>query len=145
VLRFSAEIVRTTFRMLRKCGRAECECVVYWIGPAGEDVADGLEHPIHKRSPFGYEVDDTWLTELWKRLAVSQRSIKVQIHTHPGQAFHSPTDDKWPIVAQAGFLSMVIPDFATGEPCLDRAWIGILQGDGTWRRLLSPADALVLE
>jgi hypothetical protein len=119
--------------------------VVYWLGPAGQDVVDALEHPIHKRSPFGYEVDHNWLTEFWKRLATFQRSVKVQIHTHPGQAFHSPTDDNWPIVAQAGFLSMVIPDFATGESSLDTAWIGILRGDGTWRRLPSPAGAFVLE
>lgn len=100
---------------------------------------------IRKGSPFGYEIDRNWLTELWKRLAASQRSIKVQIHTHPGQAFHSSTDDKWPIVAQAGFMSIVIPDFATGEPNLDLSWIGSLQENGTWRRLHSPADALILK
>jgi len=119
--------------------------VVYWLGPAAEDVVDDLEHPIHRRSPFGYDVDDNWLTELWKRLGASRRSVKVQIHTHPGKAFHSPTDDKWPIVAQVGFLSLVIPDFATGEPSLNQAWIGSLQEDGTWRHLLSPENAFIFE
>jgi hypothetical protein len=130
--------------MLRQCGRGECECVVYWTGPAGNDVVDGLEHPPHRRSPGGYEVDSNWLTEFWKELSVRKRSIKVQIHTHPGEAFHSPTDDKWPIIAQAGFLSVVIPDFAAGEPTLHEAWIGRLQTDGNWRQVESDAEVFEL-
>src|SRR5216684_5494465 len=63
LLRLARDIVQTTFRTLRECGRGECECAVYWTGPAGDDLVDGLEHPIHRRSPFGYEVDDDWLTQ----------------------------------------------------------------------------------
>jgi hypothetical protein len=144
LLRSGREIVGATFQTLRECGREECECVVYWTGAADEDVVDGYEHPIHRRSPFGYEVDDHWLTDFWKRLATSKRSVKVQVHTHPGEAFHSATDDHWPIVSQAGFVSIVIPDFAAGEPSLDGAWVGCLQVDGTWRRLASPAEAITL-
>jgi len=144
LLRLSKHILRATFQTLRECGRGECECTVYWIGPAGKNLVDGFEHPLHKRSPFGYEVDDGWLTEFWKRLGASKRSIKVQVHTHPGEAFHSTTDDQWPIVSQAGFVSIVIPDFAEGEPSLHNAWVGRLQGDGKWQRVASVAQALVL-
>jgi proteasome lid subunit RPN8/RPN11 len=144
LLRLARDIVRTTFHALLECGRGECECAVYWTGPTGEDLVDGHEHPIHRRSPFGYEIDDHWLTEFWKRLATSKRSIKVQVHTHPGEAFHSATDDRWPIVSQPGFVSIVIPDFAAGDPSLDRAWVGRLQADGTWRRLASATEAVIL-
>jgi hypothetical protein len=143
LLRLASDIVTGTFRTLQECGRGESECAVFWTGPSTEDAIDGLEHPLHRRSAFGYEVDDAWLTELWKRLATSQRSVKAQVHTHPGSAFHSATDDKWPIVSQAGFLSIVIPNFAAAEPSLDAAWIGRLQPDGTWRRLPSSADAVI--
>jgi len=142
--RLAKDIVRKTFRTLRECGRGECECAVYWTGPVGEDCVDGFEHPAHKRSPSGYEVDDNWLTEFWKHLAASKRSVKAQVHTHPGQAFHSSTDDKWPIVSQPGFVSIVIPEFAAGDPSLEGAWVGCLQADGTWRRLGSAAEAVVL-
>jgi hypothetical protein len=141
-LRLEKDIVPTTFRALRECGRGECECAVFWTGPAEVDLVNGFEHPIHKRSPYGYEVDDSWLTEFWKRLAASRRSIKVQVHTHPGQAFHSATDDEWPIVSQVGFVSIVIPDFAAGDPSLEKAWVGRLQADGKWRRLASAAEAV---
>lgn len=107
-------------------------------------IVDGVEHPIHERSPFGYVVNDSWLTEFWKKLAASRRSIKAQIHTHPGCAFHSATDDKWPIVSQPGFLSLVIPDFAAGPTSLERAWVGRLGTDGKWEELSSACEALVL-
>jgi proteasome lid subunit RPN8/RPN11 len=144
LIRLTRDVVCRTFRILQDCGRGECECAVYWAGPTEEDLVDRIEHPIHKRSAFGYEIQDNWLTELWKRLAESRRSVKIQLHTHPGEAFHSSTDDRWPIVSQAGFLSIVIPNFATGEPSLDNAWIGRLEADGTWRHLQSAAEAITL-
>jgi hypothetical protein len=137
-------ILGDTFRTLRSCGRGECECVVFWTGPPNEDVADGVEHPLHKRSPFGYEVDSNWLTHFWIRLATLGRSVKAQVHTHPGEAFHSRVDDKWPIVSQAGFLSVVIPDFAMGPSSLDTAWIGRLRPDGTWVQVSSAVEAVLL-
>jgi hypothetical protein len=143
LLRLAKDIVSTTFRTLRECGRGECECAAYWTGPAAENLVDGIEHPIHTRSPFGYEVDDNWLTEFWRRLAASKRSVKVQIHTHPGHAFHSAIDDEWPIVSQVGFVSIVIPEFASGEPSLERAWVGYLQEDGKWRRLTSAVEVVI--
>jgi proteasome lid subunit RPN8/RPN11 len=144
LLRLAKDIVFRTFHELRECGRGECECAVYWTGPAGEAFVDGVEHPIHKQSPFGYEIDDKWLTDFWKRLAASKRSVKVQVHTHPDHAFHSATDDEWPIVSQVGFVSIVIPHFAVGEPSLDNAWIGRLKVDGKWQRLASAAEAVIL-
>ena len=143
-LRVTQDLVCKTFRILQDCGRGKCECAVYWVGPTEEELVDRIEHPIHKRSAFGYEILDNWLTELWKRLAESRRSVKVQVHTHPGEAFHSSTDDQWPIVSQAGFLSIVIPDFAAGAPCLDKAWIGCLETDGTWRHIKSAEEAIIL-
>jgi hypothetical protein len=136
-------VIHETFRALRECGRGECECVVYWTGPLHSNVINGVEHPVHRRSPFGYEINDHWLTDFWKRLAASKQSVRAQVHTHPGSAFHSATDDKWPMVSQADFVSVVIPNLAAGEPSLDAAWIGRLQRDGTWCRLTSSAEAFI--
>jgi hypothetical protein len=35
-----------------------------------------------------------------------------QIHSHPSEAYHSETDDTYPIATTAGALSIVVPDFA---------------------------------
>ena len=37
-----------------------------------------------------------------------------QVHSHPGEAFHSPADDRWAIPRQVGALSIVLPFFAAG-------------------------------
>ena len=141
-MRVRVEILEKSFETLRACGRGECECAVFWTGPQDKDGVDGVEHPVHQRSPYGYDVNDQWLTDLWKRLVVSKQTIKAQVHTHPGAAFHSATDDRWPIVSQPGFLSIVIPDFAMGDVSLKGAWIGRLGEDGTWRRV-TPAEEVI--
>jgi len=133
MVRLSNSVLFETFRTLRACGQGQCECAVYWTGPAHENLVDGVDHPIHKRSAFGYTVDDHWLTEFWKRLAASKRSVKVQVHTHPGE-----------IVSQVGFLSIVIPNFAAADPSLEGIWIGRLEEGGIWRHLVSAQEALLI-
>jgi len=144
VVRMPADILEKSFRMFRECGRAECECAVFWTGPLETDGVDEVEHPVHQRSPYGYEVNDGWLTEFWKRLAVARQRIRAQVHTHPGLAFHSQTDGRWPIVSQPGFLSIVIPDFAMGDVSLKGAWIGRLGEDGSWRRVTATEQDIAL-
>ena len=48
---------------------------------------------------------NVWLYENAERLAI-------QVHSHPTEAFHSDTDDAYPIVTTLGGLSLVVPDFA---------------------------------
>lgn len=143
-LRVAGEVLPATFKALQNCGQGECECAVYWTGPNDDRSVDGVEHPIHKRSPFGYEIESDWLTDFWKRLAGAKRSVKAQIHTHPGDAFHSASDDRWPIVSQAGFISIVLPNFASGRPTLKDAWVGVMRPNGCWQHLSSASEALVM-
>lgn len=141
-LHLAAHVMSDTFGVLRRCGRGVRECAVFWTGPTDGQLVDNVEHPRHTSSIAGYQIDDSWLTAFWLRLAASRRSVKVQVHTHPGLAFHSAVDDGWPIVSHEGFLSIVIPNFATGEASLDCAWVGQLQANGRWRQLACPAEAI---
>ena len=142
-LEVAGDVLPATFETLRNCGQGECECAVYWTGPSGNRRVDGVEHPAHARSTFGYEVESDWLTSFWKRLAAAQRSVKAQVHTHPGEAFHSASDDRWPIISQKGFVSIVVPNFAAGRPTFDDAWIGVILDDGRWRQLAPASEILV--
>jgi len=115
---------------------------VYWTGPASSpDIVDGQDHPDHRRSFGSYEVESVWLTQYWFRLGREQRAIRAQMHTHPGTAFHSATDDHWPVVAQPGFVSIVIPNFARGRVSLEDAWVGRLATDGRWQAV--PPDKAI--
>jgi hypothetical protein len=103
-----------TLAELRSCGQARRECVAYWTGPIAEpSTVDEVEHPQHTATLGSYELDPAWLHEFWVLLHRRQREVRVQVHTHASIAFHSHTDDKWPIVHTPGFLSLVIPNFAT--------------------------------
>lgn len=102
-----------TLEHFRRCGAGRRECVTYWTGPADSpEMLDAAVHPDHAASAGSYELDGRWLHEFWVELGRSRRSVRVQVHTHAFEAFHSRTDDLWPIVHVPGFLSLVIPQFA---------------------------------
>jgi proteasome lid subunit RPN8/RPN11 len=48
--------------------------------------------------------------------------LAAQVHTHPSSAYHSETDDHYPMVTLLGSLSIVIPDFARNAPSDIAAW-----------------------
>lgn len=130
------ELFEETFHRLRECGRGRDECQVVWIGPwADPHVITAVEHPTHSAHAFGFELDSSWVTSFWKQLARDRTGIRCQVHTHAGRAFHSGTDDEWPIVHTAGFLSLVIPNLAAGGPSLEKSYLTELQEDGKWREV----------
>jgi hypothetical protein len=125
-----------TFQLLRECGQGNAECQVLWISPWAEPhVITEVEHPKHSAHAFGFELNSSWVSSLWKQLAGNSTGIRCQVHTHAGRAFHSETDDNWPIVHTAGFLSLVIPNLATAGPTLKDSYLAELQEDGSWREL----------
>jgi hypothetical protein len=131
----SEQVWRDALGLLRACGAGKRECVVYLVGPAAAiDVVGEVRHPDHIASSSYYEIDPDWLHRFWLEAARSEISIRVQVHTHRGPAFHSDTDDGWPAVCTPGFLSLVLPRFALGDDCLEGAYLAELGPDGSWRR-----------
>lgn len=127
------DLLKRTFDVFRRCGGTEFECVAYWTGPRGdENIVDGLLHPDHESNAFGYSVDSDWLTAFFHDLYKESRAARVQIHTHPGTAFHSATDDKHSLVPAPGFISIVIPDFAQGRVGFERAAMYRMGDAGNW-------------
>jgi hypothetical protein len=71
--------------------------------------------------------------QLWVELARSGRSLRAQIHTHPGAAGHSACDDAYPAVHTAGFVSLVVPRFAHPPVHPRQIHASVLEATG-WRR-----------
>lgn len=130
-------IWHATIEQFRACGAGRRECVVYWVGPAGDpSIVDEVTHPAHAASRTHYEVDDSWLNPFWLALADRSRSVRVQVHTHAGRAFHSPTDDAWPLIRQEGFLSLVVPGFAHNPaPSISDLYLVRLDRNLDWERV----------
>ena|SRR2546425_828029 len=119
-----AAVLRETFEELRRCGQGRRECQVLWVSPwERAAIITRVVHPRHHARGDGFELDSAWLTAFWQELTETCSGIRVQIHTHPGRAFHSTTDDAWPIIHSPGFLSLVIPTFATGREDLSGAYL----------------------
>ena len=132
-IRVSNDQLRETFRLLRDCGRAGRECQVLWLSAWHEpDRVLRVIHSKHAGHAFGFELDDEFISQLWLDLAAEKLGVRVQVHTHPGEAFHSRTDDQWPFVHTTGFLSLVIPDFARGPVGLQNVYLGCIEADGSW-------------
>lgn len=123
-LRVSKQLLTETFGQFRSCGQGRRECQVLWIGPwSTPDIVTEIVHPRHSGLGDGFILDDAWITVFWVELAERGYGIRAQVHTHPRRAFHSETDDEWPIVHLAGFLSLVVPDFAQGSIGLDHSYL----------------------
>ena len=129
-------LLRETFAILRCCGAGRRECVVYWTGTRLDPTsATAVLHPAHHSRRDFYEIDQAWLHRTSLALAREGRSIRAQVHTHGREAFHSETDDSYPAVQTAGFLSLVVPWFASGPISLDGAYLACLNEKGAFEEI----------
>ncbi|HVA22163.1 MAG TPA: Mov34/MPN/PAD-1 family protein [Candidatus Micrarchaeia archaeon] len=135
-------ILVDTFDCLRACGRGVEECVVYWTARQSSLVVDDLVHPTHSAGPAGYEVDSRWVTQFFLDLRHAKRTALAQVHTHPGTAFHSQTDDTYALVSSQGFYSLVIPDGGMGLGSLSGAYFTVVAASGHWKEV-DPSTELV--
>jgi len=136
VYRVSREQLARTFALLRQCGAGKRECQVLWASPwAQPEAITSVIHPEHRSTAVSVDVDSNWLTAFWGKLAQEKAGVRVQIHTHPGAAFHSGIDDDWPIVQTPRFLSLVIPRFALGDIGFDGAYLAELDDNGIWQHV----------
>jgi hypothetical protein len=142
--RLPREILDQTFAHFRGCGRGRCECQVLWLSPwAAPGTIIEAVHPAHEAHVGGFVLDNVWLNNFWFSLAQKNLGIRIQVHTHPREAFHSPTDDAFPIIHTVGFLSLVIPNFALGPIGFKDAFLTEIQADGGWREV-AVGERLVL-
>jgi hypothetical protein len=137
-------ILEETFAHFRRCGRGRSECQVLWVSTwdAPESVTKAV-HPEHKAHAGSFVLDDRWLSDFWLTLGRENLGIRIQVHTHPHEGFHSPTDDAFPIIHSTGFLSLVIPNFALGQIGFDEAYLTEIQHDGRWQEV-PIAERLIL-
>ena len=134
MLTISEGLVLETLHTLNHCGRRARECVVMWLGPLDQrGIVDLVLHAEHESDPHGYEIDPGWMHRLWMSLSEQKRCVRAQVHTHPKQAFHSETDDAYPAVNAAGFVSIVVPHYARPPISTDEIHVSVLEASG-WRR-----------
>jgi hypothetical protein len=144
VYRLPRNILDQTFAHFRGCGCGRRECQVLWVSSWAEpQTITQVVHPKHEASLGGFILDNLWLNEFWFTLAQENLGIRIQVHTHPKKAFHSRVDDAFPIIHTAGFLSLVVPNFALGPISFEEAFLTEIQEDGSWREVVIAERLLI--
>jgi hypothetical protein len=126
---------------LRAAGREGLEGIALWAGErAGTTFR--VRHTLvprqqGTRSAQGLSVavgpEELHRVNVW--LYENRLQLIAQVHSHPTEAYHSDTDDAYPIATTIGCLSLVVPDFARGPFLLTECAVYRLGADGRWGRL----------
>jgi hypothetical protein len=126
----SERVVAFTEDNLREAGQEGFERFVLWTGTLHEEsfvVRHAHVPPQTARKTddgLSVHVDGDALHKLNVWLYENAQLLGVQVHAHPTDAFHSDTDDSFPIVTALGGLSLVVPDFCRA---------GLLRGAAAFR------------
>lgn len=137
--RVYSDTLDTTLEWLAEAGRHGNEAFVLWAGRrAGStlEITRAIKPRQTPRStPDGLlvHVAGDALTEVNMFCYQQGEVVAAQVHAHPTHAFHSTTDDQYPLVTLLGSLSVVVPYFARkGRADMD-TWTRVrLVGDRTW-------------
>ncbi|HEX4033721.1 MAG TPA: hypothetical protein VHX66_04690 [Solirubrobacteraceae bacterium] len=133
-------IVEQTLERLQEAGREGYEAFVLWGGRRSLDprqfVFESAYAPEQttSRTEEGLlvVVDGDALFRVNRAFYDHGLTLAAQVHTHPTSAYHSETDDAYPMMTLLGGLSGVVPNFGSG---------GIDGLDGwAWYRLVGTRD-----
>lgn len=122
-------------------GQRGLEAFALWAGKCSgstftvTDTIIPAQHSVQLEEGLLYSVDGEELHRINVWLYNQQKMLVAQIHTHPGRAYHSETDDEYPVMATLGGLSIVIPHFASEPFTLNNIAVYRLEEGGTWRNL----------
>jgi hypothetical protein len=134
-LRIADLVLREAGEFFELCGSRGLEGTAM-IAARADGVATRLVIPDQRARSGGGWVEVTNRGKL--DLAAGLRSDEVyaaRIHSHPGEAFHSPIDDANPALTYGGALSIVVPYFGLGlRRGLDACAVYVRTPSG-WREL----------
>jgi hypothetical protein len=115
--RVSRSILGRTETELRAAGKDGYELFVLWTGVVTDNVFDVVTPYVPKQTSYRLDtglcvrVDGDELHRLNRWLFDTGEILGVQVHSHPTDAYHSETDDTYPIVTLLGGLSIVVAEF----------------------------------
>ncbi|MCC7368738.1 MAG: Mov34/MPN/PAD-1 family protein [Chloroflexi bacterium] len=111
-------IVGASLTHLQAGGARGCEEFAFWSGHVVGDRIGIVGRAFHPRTSQGYGHvmidDDAQLLSMTELVHEHDELVLCQLHTHPADAWHSPTDDQGAFTDEVGFLSLVLPSFASG-------------------------------
>jgi hypothetical protein len=123
-VKFPQQCVRQAYDHIRLAGRKRLEGVVLFAGRLEEQNSETFcveETIVPKQLSMSleegllYAVDGEELHRINVHLHEHKMMLIAQLHSHPGMAYHSQTDDDYAIITKTGGLSIVVPNFGTDD------------------------------
>ena len=144
----SRNILVESAGLLRSLSGGARESVVLWAGTVQgrEAIVRRILVPRQLASAKHFDVPLDERLRIAQQFANSGEKLLVQLHTHPGQAFHSPVDDRLALPRHTGALSIVVEDFAAkwhGD--LHQVSVNRHLGEGVWRELHPKTVSMLFE
>lgn len=140
--------------MLRGPGERGFEALVVWAG-RWLDVESGVfavaaalmppQSGIRTDDGVAVMVDADALFDMNASLNSHELRLVAQVHTHPGEAYHSATDDRFAVVTARGGISIVVPDFAVLPIEIGSCAVYRLQSGGSWIQLTTQESVSLIE
>jgi hypothetical protein len=134
-----ASVVEQTEETLRIAGSEGYEAFVLWSGLQNDRTFHIRTIHVPKQKSYRLNsglcvrVDGDELHRLNVWLYEAGELLAVQVHAHPDTAYHSETDDTYPIVSTLGGVSIVAAEFCRAGLFAPSTAIYRLQQDG-WVR-----------
>lgn len=134
------ELVDQTLEPLQEAGSHGYEAFVLWGGHLVGDASFEFVYAYfpEQTTSRGEEgllvvVDGEALFRVNRAFYERSLILSGQVHSHPADAYHSATDDAYPLMTLTGGLSGVVPDFGDGgrERLSEWAWYRLVAA-GKW-------------
>lgn len=142
-----ADLLDYTHETLRKIGEDLAEGLVLWAGRkrgttfSVAAVIRPTQRAVESESGLSVRTDSAAIHQVNALLYKNALELVAQVHSHPGEAYHSELDNAIPLVTTAGGLSLVVPDFARGPADLSTYAAYRLTVEGRWEEI--ERDALL--
>lgn len=101
-------ITSETLRHLQAFRRTEAVC--FWLGKSEDGSVLELWVPKFAATAVSYDIEPVEMLRLKNYLDATGLILVAQVHSHPGMAFHSGTDDQHAASPWPGYISIVVPN-----------------------------------
>lgn len=115
------------------------EGIVYLLGRTDGAMALAVTafKPEALTSPGSFSVDARAMAGCVGTAGRYELQVVGQLHSHPGEAYHSDGDVEGTRIRYLGYVSIVIPDYGRLLPSFQGAAVYVSSADNRWRELSS--------
>jgi hypothetical protein len=133
-----SELWRHVVSQLDRRGQRKHEAGAFLLGVACDDrfnVTDAIFYD--DLDPKAYTTGVCVLhgdafAKLWAICRGRKLTVVADIHTHPGAAAQSAIDKANPMIARAGHVAIIVPNYASGPPSGNRLGVYEYRGQHEW-------------